>query len=219
MWKKIATNKHAKIATLLVAIGGLVGYQAYASNQTQLNQAINQGVLAIDIVDGSGNTVASPSVNFGALTFSFGTQDSTGTLGTASETVRVYNPTSTETWTASIAGSAPTTNWSNGTDHYDFNDANGYTDGADADSYGGQLTVNPAAGSLAGVGGCATSNVSLGTNSAFNEGSTDSITVASAASGASAFCRWDITGVGLSQNIPAGQATGSYSADLVLSIL
>ena len=201
--------KRAGITAMILI--GIIALKASASNQSQLNQSITEGAKSIDIVTSAGATVASPAVSFSSTAFSFDTQDTTGTLGASEQRIRVYNPTSTATWTASIAGSAD----------YDFNDADGsgYTDGADTDNYGGQLAVSPAGGTLAGVNGCATSNVSLGSNSAFSEGTTDSITIASGASGAPTFCRWDITNIGLTQKIPAAQPAGSYSLDLVLSII
>lgn len=214
------TKTMAKIATSVSAFAILLfGAGALASNQSQLSQSISDGTKAIDIVDAGGATVASPSVAFSAATFSFNAQDTTGTLGAAAQKIRVSNPTSTATWTASIAASAPTAAWNSGGNNYDFNDSSGYTDGADADSYGGQLAVNPTGGTLAGVSGCATTNVSLGSNSAFVQGTTDSITVASGAAGATTFCRWDITNIGLTQKVPASQPSGSYSVNLVLSVI
>ncbi|MFZ2153814.1 MAG: hypothetical protein WAV16_01140 [Candidatus Moraniibacteriota bacterium] len=198
---------------------GVLAIQASASNQSQLNQSINDGVKSIDIVDAGGTTVASPTVAFSAATFSFNTQDTTGTLGVSAQRIRVSNPTSTATWTASIAGSATTATWTTGSLYYDFNDGSGYTDGGDADSYGGQLMVAPAGGTLAGVSGCATTNVSLGSNSGFNQSTVDSITIASGAAGATTYCRWDITNIGLTQRLPASQASGSYSLNLVLSVI
>jgi hypothetical protein len=192
----------------------------YASNQSEFDQTINAGSLSVDIVDGSGNTVGSPSVSFASKSFSFDTQTSAGTLGTASEKIRAANPTATDTWTVNLAGSATTASWTSGSDHYDFNDANGsgYTDGADADSVGGQLTVDPSGGTITGVSGCSTSNVSVGASDSFVEGSTNSIDLMSATTGAATSCRWDLTGVSLSQKIPAAQNAGSYALTMVLSI-
>lgn len=216
--KKSMIAQSGLLAIGLVAIASAV---ALAASNSTLSQAITAGTLAIDIVDSGGTTVASPAVTFAGATYSYATQQTTGTLGTSSERIRVYNPTATAAWTASIAGSATTAVWdATGATDYDFNDASGsgYTDGADTDSFGGQLAVAPAGATLAGVSGCSTSNISLGSNSAFVEGTTDSISIASSTTGAT-FCRWDITGVGLTQNLPAGQATGNYSLNLVLSIL
>lgn len=212
--------KRAKYALSVAgAIAVMVGVQVWASNQSQLNQTINEGTLSVDIVDSGGTTVGSPSVTFGALTFDFDTQDGSGTLGTASERIRVYNPTSTAAWSVTLAGSATTATWTDGgSNKYDFNDGSGYTDGGDTDSFGGQMTVDPSGGTLNGVGSCTTTNVSLGSSDSYEEGTTDSIDLVTAASGADTFCRWDLTGVSLSQGIPAGQAAASYSLTMVLTV-
>lgn len=222
MKTKITNLIVKRIGIVSMILIGIVAIKASANNQSQLNQSINDGVRAIDIVDAGGTTVASPTVSFTGATFSFATQDTTGTLGVSAQRIRVYNPTATATWTASVAASATTATWSTGSQYYDFNDATGggYTDGAgDADLYGGQLQVAPAGGTLAGVSGCLTTNVSLGSNSAFVEGTTDSISIASGAAGAPTYCRWDITNIGLTQRIPAAQVSGSYSVNLVLSVI
>jgi hypothetical protein len=192
----------------------------YASNQSEFDQTISAGSLSVDIVDGSGNTVGSPAAAFASKSFSFDTQTSAGTFGTASQKIRASNPTATDTWTVNLAGSATTATWTSGSNHYDFNDSNGsgYTDGADTDSYGGQITVDPSGGTIAGVSGCSTSNVSVGASDSFVEGSTDSIDLMSATTGAATSCRWDLTGVALSQKIPAAQTAGSYALTMVLSI-
>lgn len=205
----------------LLALIGIVSSSAlvYAASTPQFNQSISAGSLSVDVVDGSGNSVASPAVTFGALPFSFNTQDGTGTLGTASEKIRAINPTGTATWTVNLAGSATTTTWSTGSQYYDFNDGSGYIDGADADTYGGQMTVNPSGGTIAGVSGCATTNVTAGASDSFVQATTDSIDLMSAAAGASTYCRWDLTGVSLTQKIPAGQVAGSYSVNMTLTII
>lgn len=215
----------AKIATLISSLVVMAfGVTAFASNQSQLNQAINAGAKSVDIVDGSGNAVASPAVSFSSANYSFDTQDTTGTLGTASEKIRAYNPTSVQTLTVSIAASNPVDAWVSGGDSYDFNDPNGYTDGADTDGFGGQMTINPsdAGAVLAGVSGCSTANVSKGSSASFSETGTvkNSIDLVTSTSNISnKFCRWDLTGVALTQKIPAAQAAGSYSLNLVLTII
>lgn len=216
--EKIAKALKKSLITIL-AFAFLTGVQVYASNQSQFSQAISAGSLGVDIVDAGGSSVSSPAVSFGAKAFSFDTQDATATFGTASEKVRASNPTSTAAWTVNLAGNATTDSWTSGSNHYDFNDTSGYTDGVDTDSYGGQMTVDPSAGTLAGISGCATTNVSKGTSDSFVEGSANSIDIMSAATGASTFCRWDLTGVGLTQKIPSSQASGSYSLTMVLTVL
>jgi len=178
-------------------------------------------VLSADIVDGSGNTVASPSASMSTASRSFQCQTVTGTLGTGTQKMRVSNYTTNPAWTLSIAAtSGATADWSAGTPKYDFNDSSGSgcSDGADADSLAGQLTIDPSVASLSPSAGCSNTNVSLGASSAFNQGVTDSITIASSTSSAGYNCYWDITGTSLSQTIPAAQANGSYSINMTLTI-
>ena len=221
---KTKIRKMAKIGqkslVLALIFVFLVGIQVFASNSSTFNQTINAGSLSVDVVDAAGTTVASPAISLGAKTFSFSTQDATGQFGTSAERVRASNPTTTAIWTANLAASATTATWTTGTAYYDFNDASGYTDGADTDSYGGQMTVNPSTGSITGVSGCATTNVSLGTSDSFVEGTTNSIDIMSAAAGAATTCRWDFIGAAdnITQKLPASQAAGSYSITMVLSI-
>lgn len=224
---KTKTKKMAKIAqkslVLALIFVFVVGIQVFASNQSTFNQTISAGSLSVDIVDAGGTTVASPAISMGAETFSFSTQDATGQFGTSAERIRAYNPTTTATWTVNLAASSPTDTWTGGAGDYDFNDAGGYTDdGAttDADAYGGQMTVNPSTGSITGVSGCATTNVSLGASDSFVQTSMNSIDIMSAAAGAATSCRWDFIGAAdnITQKLPASQAAGSYSITMVLSI-
>lgn len=215
--------KKIKISyALLLAVIGILGIKVvniYAESNTNFSQTID-GNLGINIVDESGSSVAVPAVSFSSMTFSMNSQTSTGVLGTNAERVRVTNPTSSATWTASLAATnGPTTQWT-GTDRsYDFNDSTaGATDGADADSVGGQMTINPVSGSIAGVGATLTNNVSLGASNAFAQGIMDSIDLMSAGAGAQSPGEWDLTGVGLSQSVPAGQAAQSYSIQMTLTV-
>lgn len=214
----IKINNKKRISGLVGAIFLAAG-AAFAASTPTLNQTISAGAKSVDIVDSGGTTVGSPSVTFSSANFSFDTQDTTGTLPSGTDKIRVYNPTSTATWTVNIAGSAATAVWTDGgSNTYDFNDSSGYTDGGDADSVGGQMTVDPSGGTLAGVSGCATTNVSKGASDSFVQGSVDSIDLVTAASGAATFCRWDLTGVGMTQKIPASQAAASYSISMTLTI-
>lgn len=225
---KTNTKKIIKIAQnsliWLVCLTFLVLGQSFAANTPTFNQTINAGSLSVDIVDAGGTTVGSPSVTFGAATYSFGTQDATGTLAPTAQRIRVYNPTATATWVVNLAASSPTASWTAGSSHYDFNDAGGYTDdGAttDADSYAGQMTVDPDTnGTISGVSGCATTNVSKGSIDSFVETSNNSIDILTAASGTATYCRWDYVSsdTNVTQKIPAGQAAGSYSISMALTI-
>lgn len=184
-----------------------------ATTATTLNQLINSGTLSINIVDAAGTVVVSPSVTFGTIAFSFDAQDSTGTLGVAAQKIRVSNPTTTAIWNVSMAAtSGAGTPWTTGTYNYPFDS----TGGADT----GRLTVDPTTGTITPIGaGCTNTNVSLKSLAYFLNGTTDSIDLFAAAAGADTLCRWDLTGVSLTQRIPAAQTPGSYSLAMTLTVL
>ena len=182
------------------------------------------GALSVDIVNGSGVSVGSPSVSMSALSIGFDCQTSTGTLGTTSERIRVTNTTANPQWTVAIAATGgATANWSSGGNTFDFNDSAGTPagcadGGGDADSIAGQMTLDPNAGTLTAQGGCSTANVTKGSSAAFVQGTTNSITVVSANSSANTNCYWELTGVSVSQKIPIQQATGTYTINLTLTV-
>jgi len=184
----------------------------YGANQTTLNQVIAESTKSINIVDGSGITVDTPSIAFDQFTFSFDPGDSSGVLGTASEKIRVSNPTITETWSVAIAATGGnTTTWTDGgTENYPYNNA--IVDD-------GSLTVNPSTGTIDPASGCTTTSITTGTSDTFVQNTLDSIDIISASAGADTLCYWDLTGVSLTQRIPASQPTGSYSIGMTLSFL
>jgi len=226
---KINTKKLTKITqnslVLAFVFVFLISSQVFAADTTVLTQVINAGSLGEDIVDASGVTVASPAVTMGAVSFSFSDQTSSGQFGTTAERVRVSNPTATEEWTVSIAASATTAVWTDGgSSTYDFNDASGsgYTDGADTDSVGGQMTIDPSGGSVTGVDGCATTGVNVqATPVAFEEGTTDSVDLMIAGGTAAPFCQFDFIGDAgnVVQKIPASTIAGTYTISLTVSVL
>jgi hypothetical protein len=180
------------------------------------------GPLTVDIVDGAGASVASPSVSMSAANVSLDCQTITGMFGTNSQKIRVNNATSTPGWTLTLAAtSGNTAQWSSGTDQYDFNDSGGSpggcTDSGDTDTQAGQLTINPAVGSLTPASGCTNTGLSLGAQSAFSQGTLDSLTIATASAGGTTSCYWDVTGITVSQKIPAEKPAGNYSINLTLT--
>ena len=218
--------KYIKHLSIGIGVGvlGLSGVVTFAAN-TQLNQIINPGVLSIGIVDSAYNTVVSPAVNFAAVNLSVNCQTTTATLGTSAQQLYIQNPDGADNgWTVTIAANSPTSFWDGTPADYDFNDpsGSGCTDGADADSLRGQLTVNPSVGTLA-VGqclACTTSNISLGSSAAFNQGTLDSITLLNAAAASSDIGDWTFRGIALSQTIPAEQAVASdYDIPMVISVV
>lgn len=210
-------------ALMLAVSGGTL----FASNTPNFTQTINAGVLATDILDASRVSVGSPSVALGAKTFSFdcysGGGASTGLLGTNTQRVYVMNPDAADNgWTLTIAATGGITSvWDAGaaTD-YDFNDpgGSGCTDGGDADSFGGQMTIDANAGTLtADCLSCVTTNVTKGSSTAYNQGTTDSVTLLSAAAGSDDIWRGYLTDATVSQTIPAEQIPGSYSLGMTLT--
>lgn len=217
------------LAALLLTVSGAITASAATSDDTTLSQTINAGALATEIRDENRATVASPSVAMSAITFSFTCQSgggaSTGTLGTNTQRLYVDNPDAADNgWTLAIAAtSGATTLWQNtgSTQNFDFNDAGGAgcTDGADADTRPGQLTVNPTAGTLtADCGSCTTANITKGSSTAYVQATTDSITLLTAASTSDDIGRWYFTGVGLSQTIPAEQAATTYTLGQTITV-
>jgi hypothetical protein len=196
------------------------------SATANFTQTINPGSLTVDIVDGSYISVASPSFAMNPVTFGFTCQTSTGTFGTASEVIYVKNPDASDTgWSVNLAASSPTAFWASAGTNMDFNDpsGSGCTDVAgDADSLQGQMTVDPSVGTLT-VGGCSsctTTSVSKGSLAAFNEGTVNSINILTGAAASDDVGDWKLTGVAISQKIPAEQpAASDYSIALTLSVV
>ncbi len=219
----------ATVTVILTSMSLTSVVWVYAASTSNFAQTINPGTLSVDIVDAGYVTVGSPSVTMSAKTFSFsclnGGNASTGTFGTSSQVIYIKNPDAADNgWTVSLAASAPTTVWDSAGTDYDFNDAgtSGCSDGDDSDSLAGQMTVDPSVGTLA-VGtcaSCATTAVTKGSSAAFVESTTDSITLLTGAAGSNDIGDWRLTGVAISQTIPAEQpAASDYNINLTLSIL
>ena len=195
---------------------------AFASLTPNLTQTINTGTSSAEILDSTRTPVGSPAFAFTTSAFSFNCQTITGQLGDNNQRIYVSafgdHPNGFNVTMAATSGA--TTTWSAGTPKYDYNDASGSgcTDGGDADSYGGQLTVNPSAGTItADYASGTTTGVTKGSSTAFVEGTTNSVTLFSAGNTASATGRWYLTGASLSQTVPAEQATGSYTLGMTLT--
>ncbi|TXG76236.1 hypothetical protein E6Q11_05030 [Candidatus Dojkabacteria bacterium] len=217
----------SRVSTWMVVVAFVAvigGGAVFAASNSDFTQIINAGVLSTDIVDNSGNTVANPSVPMTTQNFSFNCQTSTSVNPFGTNTQRIYasNPDAADNgWTLTVAAASPTTLWQNtgNTQNYDFNDVNGCTDGADGDSRGGQLTINPATGTITpDCSGCNNTGITTGTSAGFVEGTTNSITLINAASNSQDIWRGYLTGVGVSQAIPAQQAADSYTLNLVVTI-
>lgn len=225
--------KRRTLLHLLAVVVGVISTPviAFAASNSNFTQTITTGTLTTDIMNASRVSVGSPAVAMSAKSFSFdcyaGGTASTGTIGTNTERLYVSNGDAADNgWTLTLAATAGNTaTWANGgaTQRFDFNDPSGATagcnDGADVgDTVGGQLTVNAAAGTLTtDCGSCTATGVSLGTSAAFNQGTTDSVTLLNAGASSTDVWRGYLTGTTLSQTVPAEQAADSYTLNLTLT--
>lgn len=202
----------------VVSTAGSYGASASGENVSWRGQIVafrgasGSSALLADIVDGSGNSVSNPSIAMSNTPAGFLCQTSTGTLGSSTQKIRVSNTTDNPAWSLTIAATnGPTAKWQAGTNNYAFNTATG--------CIGGQLTVNASAGTVAAQSGCSTANITKGSSASYVANMTDAITLMTAASSPNYIdCYWDLTGVSLSQKVPAAQATGSYSLSMTLTI-
>jgi hypothetical protein len=226
-------SKRRSVAFVIAAFFVVLSISAAvsAANTPTLNQTINAGTLTTDILDGSRVAVASPSANMSAKTFSFdcqyGGSASTGTLGSTSERLYVINPNAAiNGWTLTMAAtSGVSARWQNGgaTRYIDFNDPTGAnpgcSDGADAtDTTAGQLTIDPSVSTITtDCLTCLATNITKGSSTGYNQGTVDSVTLLNAAAASDDIWRGYLTGVGLSQTIPAEQPADSYSINLTLT--
>lgn len=198
-------------------------YGSVRSATTAITQIINAGTLTADIVDAAYAPVASPSFAMSTETFSFACGSSNGTLGTSSQQLYVQNPDAADGgWSLTIAASAPTVLWDSAGTDYDFNDptSSGCTDGADTDSFAGQMTLDASGGTLA-VGACSSctvNNITKGSSAAFSEGVLNSVTLLTAASTSDDVGDWTLQGVSVTQTIPPEQpAASDYSISLTIT--
>ena len=198
---------------------------------TTFRITITSDSLGVSIVDASGDPVVTPAVSFTSYTRSSDCAEATGTLGTSAERIRINNPGDSDTgWRLNIAASATTALWVGGTatNTFDYNDPGGASEegcidetggGSDADSVGGQLSIDPSASTLAGVASASTANISKGSSADFDEGSVDSINLLDAAAGSVDFGVWELTGVSLVQKVPASQAADTYSLTMSITVV
>jgi hypothetical protein len=203
------------------AMTGLLSLQVFAvTDTTEFTQEITAPSGTVEVRDGT--PVASPTVSFSSKAYSYdcldGAESSTGVLA-VNTTERLYVENGVdENFNVTIGASAATDTWDATGPTYDFNDSGACSDGGDTDTDAGQLTVTVADLDLAAdfSGGATTGLTAIAADTAFVEGSSDSIELlegtAVAVSG-----RWYLTDIGMSQVIPALQEAGTYSLDMVIT--
>lgn len=200
------------ITVSALALAAVVTPAAYAATtaNSQLTQQINAGVISTDIRDASNNILSNPTFAMGAVSRSATQQTSTGTFGDNTKRISVDNPgasTNGGAFTLALNAATPGDTWTAaGGKTYKYNDAS---------AANGQLTVNPAAGTITPVTGGAT-GVSKGSSATFS--GNGAITIMSADGTSAPFWNGYITGIGLSQTIPANQAAGAYTLNMVQTV-
>ncbi len=202
------------VVAVLAAFALAVPAVTFAALTPNLTQAVNPGVLSADIFQTDGVTpVASPSVGFSAVNKSFSCQTSTGTLGDSNNKLYVSNLGNNNGFNLAIAatGGAATTWTDGGSNTYKFNDATG------SGCTNGQLSVDPSVGTITADcnSSCGGVTVSKGASFSFISGSKDSIVLMS--TGTAGGWKGYLTGVALSQKIPANQANANYSLGMTLT--
>jgi len=180
-------------------------YTAVAEIQTALD------ILAVEFVDSSGSAVANPVVDFGVSSVSFDEQYVGAELGTTNQRIRVINGRNEAMWTLTLqAKNGPSALWLADSNGYDFNDAGGE----------GFLEVDPSGAVISSVFPANSANgLNRGSSAVFSQGVLDFINIASASNTADAPGIWEFTGIDLMQMIPAGQVSGNYSIDFILTVI
>ena len=197
-------------ALLLSLVPAIVG----ASPQGRLNQTINAGVLSTDIIDAGGTPVTSPSFNMAATSIQTTCQTITGTYGSSTQRVAVNNPGGANAgWTLAItATGGASAQWVSGGNQYSYNTAAG------TGCTSGQMTLNPVAATLGLDGSSTATGVTKGAQASFVNGTTNSITLMTADASSQDIWSGYLTGIGVSQKIPASTPAGTYVIDLTQTV-
>lgn len=204
--KKIISLAASAVVTVAV-VSSPAAYAVTSSANSQLTQQITAGVLSTDFRDSTNTLVTNPVFAMSTTAASTTAQTSTGLFGTNAQRVSVDNPGGANAgWTLTLNATTPGTGaWTSGSNNYPYN-GTGVT---------GQLTVNPAASTLT-VNQGAASNVTKGAQAAFT--GTTPVTLLTATAAASQIWNGYLTGISLSQVIPAGQALGSYTLNMTQTV-
>ena len=197
------------VGVLSVFASAPYAHAALTANST-LTQSINAGTLSTDIRDASNVIVAAPSFDMGATNISTAMQTTTGTFGTNTQRISVDNPGGADGgFTITLAATTgPTATWSSGANNYPFN-------GAAAAN--GQLTIDPSAGTWVARTGTI-DTITKGTSATFSGGLNTPISLATASAALEDIWNGYVTGIGLSQTIPASTPAGIYTISMTQTV-
>lgn len=198
----------AGFAVIAAVVTAAPAAHAALTAGSTLSQTLTAGTLSTSIRDGSGNVVASPSFSLNSVAVSTSAQTATGTWGSDTQRITVDNPGAASSgWTLTLAatgGGAAT--WTSGGNTYAFN----------GNSTTGQLTIDPSVATLTPSTESTSTGITKGTSAAFT-GATP-ITLLTASGSSDDIWNGYITGVGVSQIIPASTPAGTYTIDLTQTV-
>jgi uncharacterized protein (TIGR02145 family) len=182
-----------------------------ASEEIDFEQEVNEGDLLIYFVNELKEYVHIPSsIIFSFVEVSSQDQESTAVLGTDQETLRVDNATSGE---VELTASLDVTNFLEDAKWLDGE--NSYLAYSEDEGISGGLELDPVV-SLIETQGCEEEVVSRGSTSRFTPTTSESIDIFTTTGGQ--YCRYDLTGIDLTQTIPGRTPAGNYSLDMVLTL-
>jgi uncharacterized protein (TIGR02145 family) len=186
-------------------------FQLSASEEIDFEQEVNEGDLLIYFVNELKEYVHIPSsIIFSYVEVSSQDQESTAVLGTDQETIRVDNATSGE---VELTASLDVTNFLEDAKWLDGE--NSYLAYSEDEGISGGLELDPVV-SLIETQGCEEEVVSRGSTSRFTPTTSESVDIFTTTGGQ--YCRYDLTGIDLTQTIPGRTPAGNYSLDMVLTL-
>jgi hypothetical protein len=205
----IVSRRIVVSAVLAVAVLGTPAAHAALTSSSTLSQQITAGVLSTSIRDAAGVVVASPSFSMGSVVASTASQTATGTFGSNTQRITVDNPGGANNgWVLSLAATGgATATWTSGGSTYAFN-------GTTAT---GQLTINPSVSTITPASGNTATGIAKGTSATFSVAVP--ITLITAALASEDVWNGYVTGIGVSQLIPASQPVGTYTIDLTQTVV
>jgi photosystem II stability/assembly factor-like uncharacterized protein len=207
-WSALASSADGTRVFASVYNGYLYNGFYDTNGHFDLAQDITPGTLSTDVRDASNNLVANPSFALsGIIASTSSSQTAIGTLGTASQRLSVDNPAAADGgFSVTINATVPGTGtWSNGTNSYAYNGT----------ASTGLLSIDPSIGTWTARVGTTTA-LSKGVAASFS-GNTP-VTLVVASSVLENIWNGYVTGIGLSQSIPAGTPAGSYTLSVTHTV-
>lgn len=204
--------QYGALAIIAMAVVGTpVAYAVTSTTTSKLSQQINNGVISTDFRTAANAVVPSPTFAMTAVSVSTSLQTATGTYGLDAQRATVDNPGGANNgWTLAINATTPATDlWTTGGGSpvtYDYKGATAAL---------GQLSVDPTLATITAVTGGST-GVTKGSVGTFT--TVSPITIMQADAGSADIWNGYITGVGLSQTIPANKPAGTYTLNMTQTL-